>query len=99
MAERHRGPDAGLARIDRAAVFRCQPAEVQDFHLKVSFAREAARRLERYASPFYGRTKSGPISPGEHAAGLWKGRQRPLVTAMRPLLLSQIKELWPEVVQ
>ena len=29
MAERHRGPDAGLARIDRAAVFRCQPAEVQ----------------------------------------------------------------------
>ena len=42
MAERHRGPDAGLARIDRAAVFRCQPAEVP-------FAREAGRRLERYS--------------------------------------------------
>src|SRR5882672_4724274 len=40
MAERHRGRDASLARIDDTAVFGCEPAEVEYLDLEIRLGSE-----------------------------------------------------------
>ena len=73
MAERHRGRDAGLARIDDAAVFGREPAQIEHLDLEVpARARKSRARSSRAA-------RSSSFRPGQ----VCSLRLAPLISRMR----------------
>ena len=72
MAERHRGRDAGLAGIDDAAVFRGEPAQIEDIDLEAVALRSTSRAMSASRNVF-------DISPGQ----VCSLRDEPLMMRMR----------------
>ena len=73
MAERHRGRDAGLARIDVAAVFGRQPAQVEIFDFELRLSRRKSSRAIVPAG------RSWTFRPGQ----VCSLRAAPLISRMR----------------